>query len=133
MTAPNSVRKLILFHSLVCVAGFLTPVALVGPASASEHMVTIRIPVSKAGLDVNTPDGANKFYRRVAFAAEVACTDGNRVGLERVDDYRVCYEESLAAAVRSANLPGLTLAYLAKHSPPDAVAHRIASVVGTTK
>jgi UrcA family protein len=132
MTAPNSPR-LTAFYFLVCVAGFLIPVALVGLAHASEHIITVKIPVNKAGLDVNTPDGAKRLYRRVAFAADLACTGGNRVGLERVDNYRVCYEESLAAAVRSANLPRLTQVYLAKHSPSNAAAPRIASVLGTTQ
>ena len=62
------------------------------------------------------------FYRRVQRAAEVVCTQPNRVGLVRVDDYQSCYEKALANPIRSLKLLSLTRMYLEDHTLKQAVA-----------
>jgi hypothetical protein len=55
----------------------------------------------------------------------VACGDGNRADLEPVGNFVGCYEQALAAAVRSVNRPQLTMQYLATHTLQDAATHGI--------
>ena len=87
-----------------------------GTVAAAGREVTVAIHVSTEGLDLSQPSGAQKFYRRLKHAAQVACTHGNRVGLEVPPDPAACYEKALGGAIRSANLQLLTLAYLETHT-----------------
>ena len=52
-----------------------------GSVAAKDDAVTVSIQVSTQGLDVSQPRGAQKLYWRLQYAARVACTRGNRVGL----------------------------------------------------
>ena len=94
-----------------------------GNVAASDHGVTIAIHVSTQGLDLSQPAGAQKFYARLKQVARVACTHGNRVDLE--PSPAGCYEKALGDAIRSANVPLLTLVYLATHRLPEAAAYGI--------
>jgi hypothetical protein len=76
-------------------------------------------------LNLNDPAGAREFYQRLNIAAYVACTRANRVGLAPSPDPRGCSEKALAEAVRSANVPLLTQAYLATHTVREAMASGI--------
>jgi UrcA family protein len=98
---------------------------LTGTAVADEGNVVVGIPVSGQGLDLNDPAGARELYQRLAYAAYVACTRADRVGLAPSPDSRGCSEKALAAAVRSAHVPLLTQAYLAKHTIREALANGI--------
>jgi UrcA family protein len=93
--------------------------------SVGAKDVTVAIQVSTQGLDLKQPAGAQKLYWRLQHAAEVACTNGNRVGLEPSANPQGCREKALADAIRSANLPLLTQAYLETHTPREAAAHGI--------
>jgi UrcA family protein len=115
--------------TLTCFAVLALCGALTAPAGATDRTVTVRIVVNSAGLDLTKPEVVRELYRRVAFAADIACGKGNRVGLEPVPHFQACYEGSLAAAVRAANLPPLTAAYLAHHRALDAAAYGITPVL----
>jgi UrcA family protein len=94
-----------------------------GHVAAAGREVTVAIHVSTQGLDLSQPAGAQKFYARLRHAARVACTHGNRVDLE--PSPAGCYEKALGDAIRSANVPLLTLVYLATHTLPEAAAYGI--------
>jgi len=87
--------------------------------------VTVAIPVSRQGLDLSQPAGAHELYTRLQHAARVVCTHGMRVDLEPSPDPEGCYEKALGNAIRSANVPLLTQAYLATHTLREAAAHGI--------
>jgi UrcA family protein len=95
------------------------------PAQASDREVTVAVSVRTAGLDLSQPAVAQKLYTRLANAAYLVCGSGKRVGLKPVDDVSGCCEKAVGDAVRSANLPQLTLAYLRTHTLQEAAAHGI--------
>lgn len=107
---------------LFCAATTLIGTFAGSVARASEHTFTVAVNVSSRGLDLSKPAGVQAFYRRVQRAAEVVCTQPNRVGLVRVDDYESCYQKALANAIRSLKLPSLTGMYLEDHTLKQAEA-----------
>ena len=96
-----------------------------GALAARDHNVTVAVPVSAKGLDLTRVTDARTFYTRLKNAAWVACTHGNRVDLVPVGDVKVCYEEALGGAVRSAKAPLVTQIYLSSHTIQEAVARGI--------
>jgi UrcA family protein len=96
-----------------------------GSVVAKDDAVTVSIQVNTQGLDVSQPRGAQKLYWRLQYAARVACTHGNRVGLAPSPDPDGCREKALADAIRAANLTQLTQVYLASHTLREAAAHGI--------
>lgn len=92
-----------------------------GALAAQEHNVTVAVPVSAKGLDLNQATDARIFYTRLKKAASVVCTHGNRVDLAPVVDFRGCYEKALGGAVRSARAPLITQIYLSSHTIREAV------------
>jgi UrcA family protein len=96
-----------------------------GNVAARDHEVTVAIRVSTQGLDLSQPADAQKFYVRLKYAADVACTRSDRVGLAPAADPKACYEKALADAIRSANVPLVTQIYLATHTVREAAAHGI--------
>jgi len=114
--------------SLLCSAASAAAVALSvysGSVAARDKPVTIAIAVNSRGLNLSQPADAHTFYRRIADAAWVACTDGNRVGLAPLPDPQGCYGEALAQAIRSARIPLLTQIYLETHTLREAVARGV--------
>ena len=110
---------------LICIAALATCAVFSIPISAKDYSVTVRIPVSTAGLDLRQPAAAHQLYARLSNAARVACSDGNRADLEPVGDFVGCYEKALGAAVRSVNQLQLTLQYLATHTLQNAATYGI--------
>jgi UrcA family protein len=98
---------------------------LVGTVAATEHVVSVSVPVSSQGLDLSKPDDARTFYIRLQNAAWLVCTRGTRVGLEPSPDPKACYEKALGAAVRSSRTPLVTQLYLATHTLGEAAARGI--------
>jgi UrcA family protein len=117
--------NILIVSSLICIAAVAACAALLRPVRADSHEVTVKISVNAAGLDVNQPAGAAELYSRLRQAARIACTGANRVGLEPVDNVQNCTERALGEAVRTANQPQLTLAYLQKHTPQEAATRGI--------
>jgi UrcA family protein len=96
-----------------------------GSVVAKDHNITIALQVSSQGLDLNRPDNAETFYKRLDHAAWVVCTHGNRVDLVPSDDPKGCHEKALGDAIRSAKVPMLTQIYLTYHTLQQAAAHGI--------
>jgi len=114
--------------SLLCTAAAVAAAALTvnpGRVAARDKPVTIAIAVNSRGLNLSQPADVHTFYRRIADAAWVACTDGNRVGLAPLPDPQGCYGEALARAIRSAGNPLLTQIYLETHTFREAVARGV--------
>ena len=109
--------------------GIITAAActlIAAAASAGDRELTVAIPASSQGLDLSRPADVHAFYQRIKNAAYVACTRADQVGLAPVSDVDECVENSLAEAIRRANKPVLTLAYLETHTARVAAAHGIA-------
>jgi len=119
-------RKMSLFCSAASVAAVALSVYS-GSVAARDTAVTIAIAVNSHGLNLSQSADAHTFYRRIAHAAWVACTDGNRVGLAPLADPQGCYGEALARAIRSARMPLLTQIYLETHTFREAVVRGVVS------
>jgi UrcA family protein len=117
-TVATSARYLIGAATVACTL-------FAGSVVAKDDAVTVSIQVNTQGLDVSQPRGAQKLYWRLQYAARVACTHGNRVGLAPSPDPDGCREKALADAIRAANLTQLTQVYLASHTLREAAAHGI--------
>lgn len=111
--------------AFIYIAALTACAAISAPAQAGDHKVIVKIPVSYAGLDLNQPAGAQALYHRLQYAAYVACTEGDRVGLEPEFALATCIEKSMGDAVRSAKQPQLTMIYLKAHTPKEAMARGI--------
>ena len=123
-------------HSKVRMLVYTTTLAgaiLTGAAAAADHNVTVVMHVSAQGLDLSQPADAKTLYTRLENAAWVACTRGNRADLLPVDNAKACYENSLAAAVRSVKAAQITMLYLGRHTLQEATAHGIDIAVLASK
>jgi UrcA family protein len=112
-------------RALAYVAAAANCTMLYSPIQASEHVVTVTIPVDVTGLDAHDPGYARELYRRLRIAARIACSDGDRVDLKPLSNLSGCYENALGDAVHSINLPPLNAVYLETHTLRDAAAHGI--------
>lgn len=110
--------------SFICLAAAACAI-ISGPVHANDLEVTVKISVSAAGLDLSQPGGAQKFYWRLKHAAQVACTHGDRVGLEPPSNFTGCYEKALGEAVHSVHRAEVSTVYLATHTPRDAARYGI--------
>jgi UrcA family protein len=109
----------------ICFAAMAACAPLFGTVQATAHEVTVRIPVSTAGLDPSQPAGALELYARLRRAARIACTHGRRVDLQPVASFSDCYEKALGDAVHSLHQPQLNIVYLATHTVRDAATYDI--------
>jgi len=96
-----------------------------GSVGANDKEFTVAYRVNTQGVDLSTPAGARKMYSRLKHAADVVCTDGNRVDLAPPPSPTACFEDALANAVRSLNSPLLTQVYLETHTLQQAAIHNI--------
>jgi UrcA family protein len=121
----NTKASILNAKPIICVAALAACAVLSGPVKANGHEVTVKISVSAAGLDLSRPGDAREVYRRLYFAARIACGSGNRVGLQPPSSFVDCYQKALGDAVRSANRPQLNIVYLATHTSRDAETYGI--------
>ena len=110
--------RLLLGPVLVCVL-------FSGAAGAGGHHVTVSKQVDTSGLDLDRPADVLTLYTRIGQAADYVCTRGKQVDLLPVDSPKLCYEQALGDAIRSARSPALTLVYLGTHSLQEAKARGI--------
>ena len=110
---------------LIVVATTVVCTLFAGNLAAKDHYVTVAIHVSAQGLDLTQPADAYTFYRRLQYAARVACTRGDQVALEPVEDLQGCIEQALGTAIRSAKTPLLTWIYLEAHTFQEAARNGI--------
>jgi UrcA family protein len=109
----------------ICLAALAAFAMLSVSAQADSGEVTVKISISTSGLDLRHPADAREVYRRLYFAARIACGNGNRVGLQSPASFVDCYEKALGEAVRSVNRPQLNIVYLATHTSRDAETYGI--------
>ena len=105
---PGTLLAIVVAGSLFC-----------GLAQAAGDNVIISKAVSAHGLDLNNPADAQTLYRHLRWAAEDVCGRTTRVDLVPIAD-RSCFEKALGRAVRQANAPLVTQAYLLTHTLRDA-------------
>ncbi len=118
--------KTAVMNAWCLLGGAMIPSTLFGgDVAANDHKVVVAIHVSTQGFDLSQPSDAQRFYRRLQYAALSVCTPGIRVGLVPSDDPRGCYEKALGDAIRSARTPRLTQIYLATHTLEEAAARGI--------
>jgi UrcA family protein len=108
--------------SLVGRAAAVAAIVLSVSAAAGNQTMHVSEKVSTVGVNVNTPEGARKLYVRLKAASRRVCGD-TRVGLEVPQ--ASCSDDALGNAIRSANLPQLTMVYLRWHSVQTAQQHGI--------
>jgi UrcA family protein len=112
--AMNSFRLNTKTRFLVGVLASLSLVA--GLASrAAEATTTVSRQVSAAGIDLNTPEGANVMYFRLKTAARALCSTSDPVEKAPSWVYRACMQEALAKVVRDAHRPYLTQAFVSDY------------------
>ena len=70
---------------------------------AAEATTSVSRHVSFAGLDLNTPAGAQSFYVRLKSAARSLCSSHDPVDRGPSWTYRECVEDALARVVRDTN------------------------------
>jgi UrcA family protein len=102
--------------SFIYITVLATCALLSGPLEANERIVTVKVSVNTVGLDVGQPAGGRELYSRLAHAAAIVCGGTDRVGLQAVYSFSGCIETTVGEAVRSANLPQLSVAYLRTHT-----------------
>jgi UrcA family protein len=124
-TDMNANAPVLNTKSFICIAAVAACAVLSGPVQGKDQVVTVKISVSTAGLNLGQPADAREAYRRLQKVALTLCGGANRVGLEPLPDFAGCYEKALGGAVGSVNRPQLTMAYLRTHSLLDAATHGI--------
>jgi UrcA family protein len=118
-------RNASVLRSLTGLAALAATALLSGPVDAESRLVTVKISINTADLDLSRPADARAAYRRLYFAARTACGSANRVGLESPPSFVACYERALGGAVHSVNRPQLNMVYLANHTSHDAETYGI--------
>jgi UrcA family protein len=97
--------------------GVLASLSLVAPLAgrAAEATTAVSRRVSAAGIDLNTPEGAQVIYFRLKRAASALCSASDPVEKAPSWVYRACMQEALAKVVRDAHRPFLTQAFVSDY------------------
>ena len=77
-------------------------------ACAAQAHAADAIVVHYDDLNVATPGGVAVLYKRIAHAAKVVCPEFPVGDVRNIKISRPCYQEAVARAVASVNLPMLT-------------------------
>ena len=85
--------------------------------------------VSTAGLDLNTPAGAQAFYSRLNSAAKKVCNRESEGDPIYGPQFSLCYRDTLRIAVLSVNRPLVTQRYNEQHGAPEAATSEDASLI----
>jgi UrcA family protein len=108
------------FSSRIVMAVVIAGSLLGGVANAGNDIVIVSKGVTTRGLDLNSPTDAQALYARLRHAANDVCTRSARVDVLSPDNSPACFEKALGKAVRQANSPLVTQAYLFNHTLRDA-------------
>jgi UrcA family protein len=87
------------------------------------------VQVSTAGLDLNTPAGAQAFYSRLSSAAKTVCdreSEGDPIYGSQFD---LCYRATLQSAVHTANRPLVTQRYNERHGADETATSEDTSLI----
>jgi len=85
--------------------------------------------VSTAGLDLNTPAGAQAFYTRLNSAAKSVCNRESEGDPILGSQFSLCYTATLRSAVHTVNRPLVTQRYNEQHGAAEAAAPEDASLI----
>lgn len=121
----NPSQSLIRLASLL-LAGLVTTaivagvanVAAAGPLDDDSHVPSMKVRI--ADLDLGSPDGVAKLYRRIDTAAHVVCNVYDDRSLVRSFPFRQCVAQSIDRAVTAVGDARLTAYYLEKTAPQGA-------------
>jgi UrcA family protein len=91
--------------SLLCAGA-----ALATPSGAPDNSVQVHY----SDLDLSRPEGAQKLYRRIEFAAQRVCESYASNELERHEVYLKCYSKAVDDAVRKVGSDQLTALHLGR-------------------
>jgi UrcA family protein len=89
--------------SLLCTAA-----ALATPSGDPQNSMRVHY----SDLDLSRPEGAQKLYRRIEFAARLVCDSYASNELERRKVYLKCYSKAVNEAVRKVGSDKLTAIHL---------------------
>jgi UrcA family protein len=85
--------------------------------------------VSTAGLDLNTPAGAQAFYSRLNSAAKRVCNRESEGDTIYGPQFSLCYSATLRSAVLTVNRPLVTQRYNEQHGATEAAPTEDASPI----
>lgn len=107
MNSIFKIRRAALGVALLCSA-------LGAIAASNDGAVTNRVAVKYGDLDLRQPKGAQILYRRIARAAQQACSEPERADLTALKQYQYCYQTAVANAVYKVDARTLTALHLSK-------------------
>jgi UrcA family protein len=97
--------------SLLAALTALVPLA----SHAAQADATVSRRVSYAGIDLNTPQGAQAVYVRLKSAARALCTGSDPVYTAPSWLYRECIEDALAKVIRNTHSPMMSHAFISDY------------------
>jgi UrcA family protein len=112
ISASSRARRLTV--SLLSVCAVTAGSAAASLAEAADAPANASVVVRYADLDVATPNGAAKLYRRIATAAHRVCPDADSRRLEDKMAAWSCRRQAMSRAIDSVDSPAL--ATLVKHA-----------------
>ena len=125
----KSLIKLNAAAALVAVSLAAMPlVSMAGPADKDVFSEK----VDASGLNLNTPEDAEKLIKRLSSAAMNACGVESKFDPLRTDKFDHCYQNTLSSAIRAVNRPLVSQIY-AGHYTQTAADHRVGNVYAATK
>jgi UrcA family protein len=96
-------RSILLAVSAVAIGAL----SIAGAGAADQHdpySASVRF----SDLNIHTPEGIATLYRRIRRAAEAVCRPYEIRELAQETGARICFDDAVANAVKSVNLPSLT-------------------------
>ena len=93
-------RSILLAVSAVAIGAL----SIAGAGAADQHSTSVRF----SDLNIHTPEGITTLYRRIRRAAEEVCRPYEIREFAQETGARICFDDAVANAVKSVNLPSLT-------------------------
>ena len=87
------------------------------------------VQVSTAGLDLNTPAGAQAFYSRLSSATKKVCNRESEGDPIYGRQFNLCYTATLRSAVHTVNRPLVTQRYNEQHGADEVATSEDASLI----
>jgi UrcA family protein len=120
----NSAAALVAVLSLAA----MPLVSVAGPADGD----VVSEKVDASGLNLNTPEGAERLIKRLSSAAMNACGVESKFDPLRTNRFDHCYQKTLSSAILAVNRPLVSQIY-AGHYSQTAAAHKDSDVYASTK
>jgi UrcA family protein len=95
--------------SVACATGLIFASGSVALAQNPQAMQDIpQQRVNFADVNLDSPAGVAKLYRRIESAAEQVCVDPAVRDVRRIAQGKLCLQQAIARAIRQIDLPALT-------------------------